>query len=71
MNRKRRDPNQPLTPRDAGRLLNVTPDQVRYLNRTGKLPATRLSNGHRIFTLANVLKLARARGIRTEPDAAA
>jgi excisionase family DNA binding protein len=67
----RRD--QLLTTSDAAKILNVSPDMVRYLERRGKLPAEYTERGQRIFRLEDVEKLARARGVRGElepPDAA-
>jgi DNA-binding transcriptional MerR regulator len=62
-----------LTTSDAARILNISPDMVRYLERRGKLPAEYTESGQRIFRLEEVEKLARARGVGGElkpPDAA-
>lgn len=65
--------DQLLSTSDVARLLNISPDMVRYLERRGKLPAQYLASGQRIFKLDDVEKLARGRGVGGElepPDAA-
>jgi excisionase family DNA binding protein len=59
--RPTRDRDELLSTRDAGKLLNISSDGVRYLERRGKLPAQFLRSGQRLFRLADVEKLARAR----------
>ena len=59
-----------LSTKDAGQILNITPDGVRYLERRGKLQATYLRSGQRLFRLSEVERLARARGELEPPDAA-
>jgi DNA-binding transcriptional MerR regulator len=41
----------------AARLLGITPDGVRHLERTGKLPALKLVTGQRLFLKEDVLRL--------------
>lgn len=60
---------QLLSTSDAARLLNISPDMVRYLERHGKLPALYLRSGQRVFRLDDVEKLARARGAGEPMDA--
>lgn len=51
-----------LTSSDAGRILNITPEAVRYLRRVGKLPAALITKGGmRLFLLADVEKVRAAR----------
>ncbi len=50
----------------VGKILNITPNGVRYLEHCGKLPALRTQSGQRIFRLRDVERLARARGVRGE-----
>ena len=71
--RPTRDRDELLSTGDAGKILNISPDGVRYLERRGKLQAQYLRSGQRLFRLADVEKLARARGVGGElepPDAA-
>ena len=46
---------------DAARLLNVSPERVRQLEREGKLSAERMSRGQRIFKAEDVERLATER----------
>lgn len=67
------DRDELLSTMDVARILNITPDGVRYLERHGKLRAQYLRSGQRTFRLEDVERLARARGVRGElepPDAA-
>ena len=65
-----RDNDIPCTVADAAKLLgDVTPDGVRWLDRTGELRSMRTLSGQRLFWRSDVLKLrarrdalARARG---------
>jgi DNA-binding transcriptional MerR regulator len=59
---------QLLTTSSVGRLLNISPDMVRYLERRGELPASKTTSGQRLFRLKDVKKLARARGVRGEVE---
>jgi DNA-binding transcriptional MerR regulator len=54
-----------LTTADAAKLLDLTPDGVRWLERSGRLRSTRTASGQRLFTRAEVLR------VRSERDAAA
>jgi excisionase family DNA binding protein len=49
-----------LTPAQAARLVGVTPDRLRQLSDTGKLPATRTPLG-RLFARADVERLRQQR----------
>lgn len=51
-----------LTTYDAARVLDLTPEGVRYLVRQGQLPARKTINGRRLFRKHDVLELLRARG---------
>lgn len=69
----KRKRDQLLSTMDVARILNITPDGVRYLERGGKLPASFTKSGQRIFRERDVQRLARARGVGGElepPDAA-
>lgn len=46
---------------DVARRLNCSPETVRYLERTNRLPAERTPSGHRIFKASDVEKLAAER----------
>lgn len=48
----------------AAKILGVSTTHVRYLDRTGKLPAIRLENGQRIFVREQCEALAAARAVR-------
>jgi DNA-binding transcriptional MerR regulator len=52
---------QLLSTGDVARILEITPDGVRHLERVGKLRARRTVSGHRIFSAADVEELAAAR----------
>lgn len=43
---------------DAARILNVSPDTVRRLERTGVLPALKTAGGVRLFNRTDVERLA-------------
>ncbi len=66
--------DQPLTTIAAAKILGLSTDMVRRLARVGKLRTyVTTTSGQRLFRLADVEKLARARGVRDEiepPDAA-
>ncbi len=51
-----------VTTSEAARLLRVSEQTIRNLERRGILPASRLSNGTRVFERTTVDKLAAARG---------
>ena len=57
-------PDDLMTTGEAGRLLGLSADMVRWLENEGRLPAQRTTNGVRLFRRADVEKLAaeRARG---------
>jgi len=59
--------DQLLTTLAVSRLLNVSPDMVRYLTRRRKLPAQYTTSGQRLFRLKDVEKFARARREAVEP----
>lgn len=50
-----------LSVADSAKILNLTPDAVRALERKGKLRAMRTHSGMRLFDLGDVLNLARER----------
>jgi DNA-binding transcriptional MerR regulator len=50
---------------EVARLLKVTPDSVRRLERLGKLPARKTASGVRLFARHDVERVARER--RREP----
>ena len=51
-----------ITTADAGKILDVVPDTVRHLARTGRLPVAVLTpSGQRLFTRRDVEQLATAR----------
>lgn len=62
---------QLLSTSDAAKILNVSPDMVRYLERRGKLPAQYTLAGTRIFRLEDVERLARERSALEPPSDAA
>lgn len=43
---------------DAARLLKRSAEAVRSYERSGKLPATKTANGHRLFRVDDVRRLA-------------
>jgi excisionase family DNA binding protein len=51
-----------LSTNDASKILQLTPESVRLLERSGKLPATRSAGGIRLFKREDVERLATARG---------
>jgi excisionase family DNA binding protein len=51
---------------DAAKLLDLTPDAVRRLERRGELHAQRTEGGTRLFDRADVERLARARQHRID-----
>jgi excisionase family DNA binding protein len=57
-----REQDQFLSTSGAARILGVTPDTVRYLERRGRLPALHLESGQRVFRRSDVEELARRRG---------
>jgi excisionase family DNA binding protein len=56
--------NDILSTNDASKLLNLTPEAVRLLERKGKLPAVRTPGGIRIFSRLDVEKLVAERAQR-------
>ena len=61
-----------LTTSAVAKILRISPDMVRYLERRGQLPAQRLTSsgrgGQRVFRLDDVERLAETRGIRAKLD---
>jgi excisionase family DNA binding protein len=57
-----------MTMGEAARVLGLSPDMVRLLERDGRLPAQRTTNGFRLFRRGDVEKLAaeRARDARND-----
>lgn len=54
-------PVAPLLVSEAARVLNVSAETVRNLERAGRLPAVRTANGVRVFDRRQVEALARER----------
>lgn len=46
-----------ITTSEAGKILDLSPDSVRRLEREGSLPAIRVGKGHRLFEQSQVEKL--------------
>lgn len=60
--------NDLLTTRDAARVFDVAPDTIRLWERIGKLPATRTESGLRVFSRADVERVAAERAERRQAD---
>ena len=56
--------NDLLTTADAARVLDISPDGVRWLTRNGRLPAIRTRSGVRLYFNRDVELLRDARGRR-------
>jgi excisionase family DNA binding protein len=54
-------PHDLMTTGEAARVLGLSPDMVRLLERDGRLPAQRTTNGLRLFRRGDVEKLAATR----------
>jgi excisionase family DNA binding protein len=50
-----------LTPSEAAKYLNLTPDAVRNMERHGKIRATKTESGRRLFSWPEVLRVQRER----------
>jgi excisionase family DNA binding protein len=61
------DPNDLLTPSDAARVLGLSPDSVRVLSDSGRLPALRTVSGRRLFRRGDVDRLAADRAAARIP----
>lgn len=48
---------QLITTSEAARILDLSPDSVRRLEREGALPAIKVGKGHRLFEQSEVEKL--------------
>ena len=46
-----------ITTSEAAKILDLSPDSVRRLERSGALPAIKVGKGHRLFEQAQVEKL--------------
>jgi excisionase family DNA binding protein len=57
-------PDALLLTSEAARVLGVTPDTVRRLERLGKLPAKKTARGVRLFARDDVERLAQERQAR-------
>lgn len=55
------DPDDLLTPTEAGHLLRLSADSVRVLSDKGALPTLRTLSGRRLFRRRDVERLAEAR----------
>jgi excisionase family DNA binding protein len=66
-------PDDLMTTGEAGRLLGLSADMVRWLENEGRLPAQRTTNGVRLFRRSDVEKLAaeRARGNASDETSSA
>jgi excisionase family DNA binding protein len=51
---------------EVARLLNVTPDSVRRLERLGKLPAQKTARGVRLFARADVDRVVSERQVERD-----
>ena len=60
---RQRRMHEVLETSDVARLMLCSPDMVRYLARTGRLPEHRLPSGRRLFQLDDVRRVARERGV--------
>jgi hypothetical protein len=58
---RRNQADELMTVADAGRILGISTDMVRLLEREGHLPCTRTVRGVRIFRRADVVRLAEER----------
>lgn len=56
-----RDPEELLTPTEAGHVLGLSPDTVRVLCDKGRLPALRTMSGRRLVRRGDVERLAEER----------
>lgn len=61
MGKRNPDADDPMTTEEAERLLGLSPDMVRVLEREGRLSARRTTNGVRLFRLGGVERLAHER----------
>lgn len=62
----KRQADELLSTNDAAKILGVTPDNIRYLERRGKLKAEYTHSGQRIFRRGDVEAAARARDVTGE-----
>ncbi len=60
--------DDPILTNEAARILGVSPDTVRFLERTGRLPAVKIGRGVRLFDRAIVIRVARQRERRQAAD---
>jgi len=61
-------PHDLMTTGEAARVLGLSPDMVRLLERDGRLPAQRTTNGLRLFRRGDVEELAAARARTARSD---
>jgi excisionase family DNA binding protein len=61
-------PHDLMTTGEAARALGLSPDMVRLLERDGRLPARRTTNGLRLFRRVDVEKLAAVRARTARSD---
>jgi excisionase family DNA binding protein len=64
-------PNDLMTPSDAARVLGLSPDSVRVLSDSGRLPAMRTVSGRRLFKRGDVDRLAAERALHSASAASA
>jgi excisionase family DNA binding protein len=60
---RRNEADELMTVADAGRILGVSTDMVRLLERDGHLPCMRTVGGVRLFRRADVVRLAEERRV--------
>lgn len=63
-----RDPEELLTPTEAGHVLGLSPDTVRVLCDKGRLPALRTMSGRRLVRRCDVERLAEERRRKAPPS---
>jgi DNA-binding transcriptional MerR regulator len=61
------DKDELLLTSEVGKILKISPDWVRGLERTGRLPALKTPGGVRLFKRCDVERLAREREARRRP----
>ncbi len=64
-------PDDLMTTSEAARVLDLSPDAVRWLEREGRLPAQRTTNGYRLFRRRDVEQYAAIRAARKGATSAA
>ena len=62
--------SDPITTSEAAKILDLSESGVRALERSGRLNAARTGTGMRIFSKAEVQRVAAARAAKQEPRSA-